>query len=96
MPKAVEISYSLPVDVGRRTGIPRTRVPPWCRLQEVGDKRHLIFTGPALDHIRIQYRSSPHDLMVQFLWLDDLVSVAQFMLRLYTACNPPQCGVNAG
>jgi hypothetical protein len=75
--------HGLPVDVGRRTGVPRTqRVCPWCPLQEVGDERHLVFTCPALEHIRLRYRhlfTSRTDTMVQFLWQDDLLSVARFI-----------------
>jgi hypothetical protein len=63
--------HGLPVDVGRRTGIPRAqRVSPWCPLREVGDERHLVFTCPALEHIRLPYRhlfTSRTDTMVQFL-----------------------------
>jgi hypothetical protein len=69
--------------VGRRTGVPRTqRVCPGCPLQEVGDERHLVLTCPALEHIRFRYRhlfTSRTDTMVQFLWQDDLLSVARFI-----------------
>ncbi len=54
----------------------------WCPLQEVGDERHLVFTCPALDHIRLRYRhlfTSRTDTMVQFLWQDDLLAVARFI-----------------
>jgi hypothetical protein len=75
--------HGLPVDVGRRTGVPRTqRVCPWCPLQEVGDERHPVFTCPALEHIRLRYRhlfTSRTDTMAQFLWQDDLLSVARFI-----------------
>jgi hypothetical protein len=55
--------------------IPAGAVP----LQEVGDERHLVFTCPALEHIRLRYRqlfTSRTATMVQFLWQDDLVSVS--------------------
>ncbi len=77
--------HGLPVDVGipTSTGIPRTqRVCPWCPLQEVGDERQLVFTCPALEHICLRYRhlfTSRTGTMVQFLWQDDLVSVARFI-----------------
>ncbi len=66
--------HGLPVDVDRRTGLPRTqRVCLWCPLQdppEVWDERHLIFLCPALEHIRLRCRhllTSRTDTMVQFL-----------------------------
>jgi hypothetical protein len=78
--------HGLPVDVGRRKGIPRTqRVCPWCPLQKVGDQRHLVFTRPGLEHIR-RYRhlfTSGTDTMVQFLWQDDLVSAARFIVDCF-------------
>jgi hypothetical protein len=49
---------------------------------EVGDERHLVFACPALEHIRLRYRhffTSRTDTMVQFLWQDDLLSVARFI-----------------
>ncbi len=57
------------------------RVWPWCRLQEVGDERHLVFKCPALRLVRIRDRHllTPTDTMVEFLWQDDLVSVARFI-----------------
>jgi hypothetical protein len=51
-------------------------------MQEVGDERHLVFTCPALEHIRLRYRhlfTSRTHTIVQFLWQDDLLSVARFI-----------------
>jgi hypothetical protein len=45
-------------------------------------QRHLVFTCPALEHVRLRYRhlfTSRTDTMVQFLWQDDLISVARFI-----------------
>jgi exonuclease III len=75
--------HDLPSDAGRRMGVPRLqRVCPRCSIGEVGDERHLVFTCPALEHIRGRYRHlfGPRTFtMVQFLWQEDMVSVARFV-----------------
>ncbi len=72
-----------PQDAGQRQGVPRLpRVCPRCSLGEVGDEQHLVFTCPALEHIRSRYRHlfGPRTFtMVQFLWQEDMVSVARFV-----------------
>ncbi len=73
--------HDLPSDAGRRQGVPRLqRVCPQCSLGEVGHERPLVFTCAALEHIRSRYRHlfGPRTFtMVQFLWQEDMVSVAR-------------------
>jgi hypothetical protein len=75
--------HDLPSDAGRRQGVPSLqRVGPQCSVGEVGDERHLLFICPALEHIRSRYRHlcGPQTFtMVQFLWQEDMVSVARFV-----------------
>jgi len=68
-------------------------------MGDIGDEHHLVFTCPALEHIRCRYRHlfGPHtSTMVQFLWQDDLLAVARFVtdcldfVRCPDApCTPP-------
>jgi hypothetical protein len=68
--------------VGARACPACNRPAPGALLGEVGDERHLIFTCPALEHIRGRYRHlfGPRTFtMVQSLWQENLVSVARFV-----------------
>ncbi len=75
--------HDLPSDAGRRQGVPRLqRVWPRRSSGRLGDKRHLVFTCPALEHIRSRYRHllGPRTFtMVQFLWQEDMVPVGRFV-----------------
>ncbi len=74
--------HGLPIDDGRRGGIPRPlRLCSRCRVA-VGDERHLVFECPALDHLRTRYAplfALPDQTMLQFLWQRDMVSIAYFV-----------------
>jgi hypothetical protein len=49
--------HDLRSDAGRRQGVPRSqRVCSPCSLGEDGEERQLVFTCPALEHIRSRYR----------------------------------------
>lgn len=66
--------HGLPKDVGRRTAIPRMqRVCQKCDLNEIGDEQHLIFTCPAVQHVRDRYAglfSGSTHTMLDFMWQD--------------------------
>ena len=48
--------HNLPVDSGRQQGIPRhQRICTRCSLELVGDEHHLLFTCPAVQHVRQQF-----------------------------------------
>ena len=79
--------HGLPRDIGRRTAISRMqRVCQKSDLNEVGDEKHLIFTCPAVLHVRDRYvglfSESVHT-MLDFMWQDDLVEVAKFVMDCF-------------
>ena len=90
--------HDLPNDAGRRA---RPRVPRACRrcshcpLPEVADERHLVFSCPAVDHLRVRYAHlfrHPSHTMVSFLWQSDILSVARFVcecLALFSGVPVP-------
>ena len=46
-------SHSLPIVLGRRTGVPRAqRLCQRCNLHAVHDERHLVFECPAMQCVR--------------------------------------------
>ena len=48
--------HDLPIDKGRQQGIPRDqRICTRCSLELVGDEHHLLFTCPAVQHVRQQF-----------------------------------------
>jgi hypothetical protein len=56
------------------------RVCALCGPASLGYEKHLVFECPHLQHIRDQYASLFHcSTMKQFLWQDDIVSVAKFV-----------------
>ena len=77
--------HNLPVVVGRRTGVPRSqRICPHCCLGDVGDERHLTFVCPAVQHIRDKYCQlfgPGRTTMRAFMWQDDILSVARFVVE---------------
>jgi hypothetical protein len=75
-------SHDLPVEVGRRAGVPRSaRLCPRCSTGIVGDEHHLLFTCPAVEHIRSQFPqlfNGPRSVLA-FMWQPDLNAVATFV-----------------
>jgi hypothetical protein len=77
--------HGLPVETGRHQGVPRSsRLCPHCSTGIVGDEHHLIFTCPAVEHVRrrfpqlfqLRYRG-----VRSFMWQHDLVAVASFIFE---------------
>ena len=84
--------HNLPIDSGRQQGIPRDqRICTRCSLTLVGDEHHLLFTCPAVEHVRQQFRHlfQGRGRSVQtFMWQTDIEGVARFVARAlesYTA-----------
>jgi len=77
-------AHSLPVVMGRRTGIPRAqRLCQQCDQHAVGDERHMIFECPALQALRDKYAglfASGACTMQQFMWQADITGVAHFVM----------------
>jgi hypothetical protein len=77
--------HNLPIDQGRQQGLPRgQRICTRCSLDVVGDEHHLLFTCPAVQHVRQQFLHlfQHRQRSVQmFMWQDDLAGVARFVAR---------------
>eukprot|EP00884_Botryococcus_braunii_P006092 jgi/Botrbrau1/15484/Bobra.43_2s0104.1 len=77
-------SHDLPIDTGRRQGIPRDeRICTRCSLGMVGDEDHLLFICQLLEHIRSQssYLFHPRVRSVtRFMWQQDGEGVQGFWL----------------
>ena len=77
--------HDLPIDKGRQQGIPRDqRICTRCSLELVGDEHHLLFTCPAVQHVRQQFMHlfQQRSRSVQsFMWQEDLQGVAKFVTR---------------
>eukprot|EP00884_Botryococcus_braunii_P005149 jgi/Botrbrau1/14635/Bobra.0364s0018.1 len=77
--------HDLPIDKGRQQGIPREqRNCTRCSLELVGDKHHLLFTCPAVQHVRQQFMHlfQQRSRSVQkFVWQEDLQGVAKLVTR---------------
>eukprot|EP00884_Botryococcus_braunii_P018837 jgi/Botrbrau1/5637/Bobra.55_1s0026.1 len=77
--------HDLPIDKGRQQGIPRDqRICTKCSLELVGDEHHMLFTCPAVQHVRQQFMHlfQPRSRSVQtFMWQEDLEGVAKFVTR---------------
>eukprot|EP00884_Botryococcus_braunii_P010673 jgi/Botrbrau1/19607/Bobra.0035s0084.1 len=77
--------HDLPIDKGRQQGIPRDqRICTRCSLELVGDEHHLLFTCPAVQHVRQQFMHlfQQRSRSVQtFMWQEDLEGVAKFVTR---------------
>ena len=75
--------HGLPVEVGRQEGIPRSnRLCSRCSTGLVGDEHHLIFTCPAVEHVRRQFPQLfriDRRAVLLFMWQRDLVGVATFV-----------------
>eukprot|EP00884_Botryococcus_braunii_P003116 jgi/Botrbrau1/12805/Bobra.117_1s0021.1 len=75
--------HNLPIDVGRRQGVPRSqRLCDTCQAGLVGDENHLVFSCSALQPICDRYPHlfrSPFRSLRQFVWQDDLQSVFHFI-----------------
>ena len=53
---------------------------PLCGPGSYGDEKHLVFECPYVQPLRVQYATLfPRPTMVQFLWQDDLLTVAKFV-----------------
>jgi hypothetical protein len=75
--------HALPMDVGRRRGIPRLlRHCDMCGTGVVGDEHHFIFMCPALAPVRERFRpsfaSGTRSLRL-FIWQQDLRAVVRFV-----------------
>ena len=77
--------HNLPVDSGRQLGIPRAqRICTRCSLELVGDEHHLLFTCPAVQHVReqfmrlFQYKTRS---VQTFMWQNDSEGVARFVVK---------------
>ena len=75
--------HCLPEDEGSWKKVPRhQRVCLLCDLGSSCDEKHVVFECSALQDLREQYASLFVSVctMQQFLWQDDLISVAKFCL----------------
>ena len=74
-------SHSLPSNIGRRRGVPRSqRLCSQCGCL-FGDEFHRVFECPALADLRSQYQHlfASVDTMRRFLWQQDLVGVVHYV-----------------
>ena len=74
--------HRLPKDEGSWSRVPRhDRICLLCNLGSLCDEKHVVFECPALQGLRDEYATLFSDVctMKQFLWQDDLVSVAKFI-----------------
>ena len=74
--------HRLPKDEGSWNRVPRhERLCLLCNLGSLCDEKHVVFECSALQGLRDEYASLFSDVctMKQFLWQDDLVSVAKFI-----------------
>ena len=74
--------HRLPKDEGSWSRVPRhERLCLLCNLGSLCDEKHVVFECSALQGLRDEYASLFSDVctMKQFLWQDDLVSVAKFI-----------------
>ena len=77
--------HDLPIDTGRRQGIPRDeRICTRCSLGMVGDEFHFLFICPLLEHIRSQFSHLFHPRVrsvTRFMWQQDGEGVARFVVN---------------
>jgi hypothetical protein len=75
--------HELPVAVGRLQNVPRSaRLCTRCSTGIVGDEHHLLFTCPAVEHVRRQFPQlfqNGSQSVQAFMWQRDLVNVATFV-----------------
>ena len=77
--------HRLPKDEGSWNRVPRhERICLLCNSGSLCDEKHVVFQCSALQDLRDEYASLFSDActMKEFLWQDDLVSVA----KLFLAC----------
>ena len=85
-------SHSLPIVLGRRTGVPRAqRLCQRCNLHAVHDERHLVFECPAMQCVRDRYPalfSPAKNTMQLFMQQRNIVGVALY-IKIVLRCLVP-------
>ena len=75
----IRICMSLPIVLGRRTGVARAqRLCQRCNLHAVHDERHHVFECPAMQCVRDRFPamfSTAKNNMQLFMWQHDIVGV---------------------
>eukprot|EP00884_Botryococcus_braunii_P011700 jgi/Botrbrau1/20530/Bobra.145_2s0079.1 len=81
--------HDLPIDTGRRQGIPRDEsICTRCSLGMVGDEFHFLFICPLLEQIRSQFSHLFHPpvrSVTRFMWQRDGEGVARFVVNALKA-----------
>ena len=80
--------HDLPVEMGRRHGIPRAqRVCTYCDTGSVGDERHLLLECPTLSGVRAEFSAllaRSEQCMRHILWDKDQMMVHRYLKACMT------------
>ena len=80
--------HNLPIEMGRRHGIPRAqRVCTLCDTGSVGDERHLLFECPTLSGVRANFSAllaRSNQCMRHMLWDKDQMMVHRYLKACMT------------